>query len=62
MHDIHANFSLLITLALALFIHCRYTFLHDSVAGRKQTGVLPRDALKLFPEAVDIVESYRCVE
>ncbi len=35
-----------------------YTFLHDSVEGRKQVGILPRDALRLFPESVDIVESY----
>ena len=57
LHCIKPNHPLLPSSSLPY----RYTFLHDSVEGRKQTGVLPRDVLKLFPEAVDIVESYRCV-
>jgi ATPase family AAA domain-containing protein 3A/B len=36
----------------------KYEFIHDSVEGRKQVGVLPKDALRIFPDSVDIVESY----
>eukprot|EP00605_Chrysophyceae_sp_TOSAG23-4_P001056 GSChrysophyteH1.ASY1.ANO1.1161.1 assembled CDS len=36
----------------------RYEFVHDSVEGRKHIGILPKDALKVFPESVDILESY----
>jgi hypothetical protein len=36
----------------------RFEFAHDSVEGRKQLGVLPKDAMRLYPEAVEIVESY----
>ena len=36
----------------------RFEFAHDSVGGRKQLGVLPKDAMRLYPEAVEVVESY----
>ena len=35
-----------------------YEFKYDSVKGRRQIGVLPGDAMRWFPESVDIVESY----
>jgi ATPase family AAA domain-containing protein 3A/B len=35
-----------------------YEFAYDSVAGRRQIGVLPRDAAKNFPGSVEVVESY----
>lgn len=35
-----------------------YEFAYDSVPGRRQVGVLPKDAAKYFPESVEVVESY----
>ena len=35
-----------------------YEFKYDSVAGRKQMGVLGVDAQKYFPESVDVVPTY----
>ena len=33
-----------------------YEFAYDSVAGRRQLGVLPKEAAKHFPDAVEVVE------
>jgi hypothetical protein len=35
-----------------------YEYVHDSVAGRKQLGILGQDAQRWFPEAVDIIPTY----
>ena len=35
-----------------------YEFIYDSVPGRRQLGVLGPDAMKYFPESVEIVSNY----
>ena len=35
-----------------------YEFAYDSIAGRRQLGILPKEAAKHFPDAVEVVNSY----
>ena len=50
--DVHASREALRKLRVS-----EYEFEHDSIRGRRQVGVLPRDAMEVLPEAVEIAPS-----